>query len=223
VTNDPLRSFDITQEEWDEVNSVVRKEGAEEWDAFAPMVFAAIEQGFLDNHLQMLGRWARGRYLYLKDNSQLPAIYAEAIPSAPKAVGRAQVTTGVPGPQSTTPKSDNPNAEGIYSSYLDALNDLNQAGVIIQNNSVSPMHEVMDVYRPLLDEFVVRGWVFKKSDFVGKYFISPVPYRPGAIFRIDKVNRENFAVTCIASRGRGAGTQRTFRVESSPLLKFPSS
>lgn len=69
----PLRTFELDAEEWADTVAAVKKEGREEWAAYAPTVVAAIELGYLDEHLQMLGLFLKQRYLHLKDGGLAPA------------------------------------------------------------------------------------------------------------------------------------------------------
>jgi hypothetical protein len=171
---DPLRTFSITEDEWAEVVEGVKGEGFDDWDGYAPAIIAAIELGYLDRHLQMLGKWMRARYTHLRDSSpeMVMALYT---PGA--AVGKAAVAK----------------------TLIDKLLEDSQHEIpMIPTHGVTPIGKAENLKTRLIGQFQARGYVFDKDDFVGKHFVSPVPIEGGALYRIDKVNSVNFQVRCVA-------------------------
>lgn len=165
---DPLRVFEMDQEDWDSIKRSVVAEGPKEWEDWVPTIIAAIEEGYLDSSLQMVAKWLRDRYLFLKNTGALAPAYAPA-------VGVAKV-------ESNTPPL-------LTNEYISAINP-----DMVPASGIAPMmgNESGTPY------FTARGFKFRKSDFIGKHFVSPVPVTGGALFRIDKVNRSTFDVTVVA-------------------------
>jgi hypothetical protein len=187
---DPLRTFEMDEEEWDDVVTSVKDEGREAWGKWAPAIVAAIEEGYLDDHLQMLATWMRERYLFLKNTDALPPMYSAGIG---KPMARAVVANPILEQLAGSGKYDMMPVEGIR-----------------------PVRNLADGSMST-QEFTAKGWVFRKSAFIGKHFIADIIVPGGALFRIDKVNRLNFQVTVVAAtredqRGR-VGRQHDFLIE----------
>lgn len=200
---DPLRSFELDVKDWEHIVDVVKTEGYEEWDGFAPAIVAAIELGYMDNHLQMLGKWLRSRWLYLKDNDNLPDIY--------------QPGTNGNNASSVAPTKTvaSPQPDGTWTDYAAAIEAVTNRGEMIPDEGIKPLRPYDPNTALRRGTFAAKRHVFFKADFIGKYFIAPVPVKPGALYRIDKVANTNFQVTCVASAiGSHLGRTYNFRIES---------
>lgn len=186
---DPLRSFDVDEDEWADTVAGVRKEGKDEWDAYAPAVAAAILDGFLDNHLQTLGKFMRERYLFLKDRGEAPTY----VPANSKNVfGGAAKRNG----KSMGAAVEEAIASGEYP--------------MLPPTGVQPTHNY-EIKGP--SYFTARGHTFLKRDFEGKHFYAAVPIDGGALYRIDKIARENAQVECVVSNtGQKVGRMYNFRL-----------
>lgn len=203
---DPLRSFELTEDEWQETVKAVIKEGFEDWDIFAPQIVAAVEQGYLDNHLQMLALWMRQRWMYLKDSNQLAPAYVAALkgdfgtddgPVAAPAAGSGQRL-----------------ASGLYTDYEFALSDVQARRKMIPDDGIRPERTYTDG-EALRGEFKAHGYVFNKMKFIGKHFTSPVPVKPKALYRIDRIGRENITGIVVASvSGQSLGRGVNFRIDN---------
>jgi len=226
---DPLRTFELEAYEWDLVKQAVGNEGFDAWDQYASSIVAAIELGYLDNHLQMLGLWLKRRYMHLKDSNSLPAMYAEGVSSQGKgkAVGVASV------PVTSAASTSSRLVDGSWLDWDEAIEWVTSRHALINPPGIKPFRTA-DASLPLRNAFQVDDWVFSKDDFTNRYFTSPVPFRPMALFRIDKANRENFAVTCVAHKPRGRfrseasaslGAKRNFKMDKQKglLLDIPSN
>lgn len=139
---DPLRTFELSQGEWDEVVQSVVKEGREEWEPYVSSIVAAIQLGYLDPHLHLLGKFLRERYLHIRDGQPAPMYYATGVqPVSAPAVGVASV----------------PGRSGLE---------------MIPTGGVKPLRPALEGERNSAFCFVAKKHLFSKSDFVGKHFQS---------------------------------------------------
>lgn len=183
---DPTRTFELDEQDWEAVLASVRKDGYDDWNGYAPQIIAAITEGYLDSHLQMLGRFLRQRYLHLKDaTGNLAPAY---VPSA--AGGSAQ-------------SSDTNLEDLIHNSGLDML----------PKEGINPTSKVYDDDESVPRAFFkARGWRFRKHSFLEKHFItelSAVGCR--ALYKIESIGMTKIEVVCVAVE-KGTHTRHVGRV-----------
>lgn len=139
---DPLRTFDLDRQEWQEIIDSVVTEGRQSWEDYASTLVAAIELGYLDAHLQMLGKFLRERYLHLKGGAPAPAYYARG----DRAVGTVPVAGVAAAESKFTP--------------------------MILPPGVTPIREIGPNNYIGRGNFAARGHVFRNADFIGYHFRS---------------------------------------------------
>lgn len=194
---DPLRSFDLDEDEWKDFVAGVRKEGKGEWDAYAPAVAAAIIDGYLDAHLQTLGKFMRERYLYLKDRGDAPSYTPRA----------AQDDEKYPARRGWGPRVITAVESGEYD--------------MLPAQGVQPLSSIGYTGRQY---FHAKGYTFAKSEFVGQHFVSPVPVTGGGLYRIESIGRDNAKVICVVANREGKeGRVANFALANQRWYNLPPS
>lgn len=208
ATPDPLRTFELDQDAWDQVVKSVTDEGFDGWDQFAPAIVAAIQEGYMDRHLQMLGYFLRSRYLHLKNGEQSP-VY-EALVAEAQHLPDDDIDTDI---DITPITRHRPTSYEELVSLLGTANfpDFPSGGITPVRAMASPNETARG------GEFRVHGFIFKKADLVGKHFVfkSPDVLAIFLIERVDKVNAVCRIVehvpTASGPKGR-IGASWTFRL-----------
>jgi hypothetical protein len=194
---DPLRSFDLDEDEWQDFVALVRKEGKAEWDDYAPAVAAAVIDGYLDKHLQTLGKFMRERYLYLKNRGEAP-IYTPR---------PAQDDDKYPVRRGWGPRVIAAVESGEYE--------------MLPSQGVHPYSASAYSGRQF---FRAKDYTFNKGDFVGKHFVSPVPVTGGGLYRIESIGRDNAKVICVVANREGKeGRTSNFILANQRWYNLPPS
>lgn len=170
---DPLRTFEMDDAGWKKIVRLVEAEGFDDWHNFAPQMVAAIQLGYMDAHLQMLGKVLRERYFHLKDPDGNPA--PEYMPAEDTASAGSAMNIGA---------------------YLVANPDIK----FVPSDGITPEQKVWDNSESVpRDKFKARGWRFNKSDFVDLHFEATLGVIGcKGLYRIESAGATKFAVMLVA-------------------------
>lgn len=207
---DPLQTFQITDDEYQRVREAVIEEGFETWDAYAPVLVAAIDEGYLDRHLQVLGKYLRDRWMHLRENGTAPI----AVPPRVMAVTKSQ-------------------ADPVDVQHLDPMDKLADAASgftpatvedlreMVKTNyrhfpyaGISPIRKHADGETAGAGQFRVHGYIFSKADLMNRHFVFNVGKKL-AIFRVMKVDKVHARCqVVVAVSGVNAGDVYGFELKT---------